>query len=529
MQTCDRATRARVKKNYCLGIDAIKEYGIRKWKEEFFMPFSAEDYDRIRDTMTSAVKSTLLSDIRPECKDLMRILIKAIYGYAHSLHRYIFASYLKTYGYDAVGSEVSRYRDLMGRMPAKGIKTRLKHNVLNLKENFKRPRMDKKALNVGGSLKAKDLYAKKYRLSLLFASPGQFMAKRGVSSEPFLNGIGYILDTVDAAAREVLDYYGLKYKLEYDNSREDLLAGLKENTECAFLAALEIYLDVRTNIKNLDFDCILANNLGNIFNRILTQCAKTQGKKIIGFNHGNTVGLYHDIGYVLSETMLLNTYVVSPGGSRPFFEETTKKYSDFIHRDKTFIEPADDGYLFRVWQAHKDRPVEKRAKRVMIVEPAFSPYMTLYRGALYYSTQLDLTLRIIETLKKHGYYCILKSRPEYLKETEKGRIYRGLADKCLSGWFEDAYDAADTIIFTHMHTTTFGFSLATNKRIIYFLYEKEKYIQQKLDILNKRCAPVNCRFDERNRIAFDEACLTEALEKENTGIDTEFLERYMFL
>ena len=33
-------------KIYCLGIEAIKQYGIKRWVDEFFMPVSSFEYDK---------------------------------------------------------------------------------------------------------------------------------------------------------------------------------------------------------------------------------------------------------------------------------------------------------------------------------------------------------------------------------------------------------------------------------------------------------------------------------------------------
>ena len=54
------------------------------------------------------------------------------------------------------------------------------------------------------------------------------------------------------------------------------------------------------------------------------------------------------------------------------------------------------------------------------------------------------------------------------------------ADKIINDTsiLEDMYEEADALIFTHPFTTAFGFSMATNKKIVYFLYEKERYIPE---------------------------------------------------
>ncbi len=470
----------------------------------------------------------ILSDIQPESKDLVRILFTVINRYGHAIHTYLFRRYLDMEGYSTIGSEREHYNNIFGTSPVDTVRSRVKCGLLNLREDLRYGRRGSKALNVGSDLWIKDRYARREGLFRVHRSPCGFLKPAAAIPAALIKDIEYMLNVLDEAGRKILDRCALTYGIEYNASGERLLAELKETTARDLIYAMKIYLGTRSYMGNAGYDHFLADNLGNAFNRTLLVSARSNGMKVVGFTHGNYTGVYNDIGHILVEFMIITNYVTTNRGTRPFFEGVQEEYSDYICRDKVAVESVDDGHLLKLWNKQRRKPVPKGIKKIMIVEPAYSPYFTLYHGALYYSTQLDLTLRIAETLKKKGYYVMLKSRPECLNVTENGKIYEGLVDECVGGYFENAYDAADAIIFTHLHSTAFGFSLASKKKIIYFIYEKDKYIQDKLDILNKRCEPVNCWFDEANRIAFKEEDLLGSLETKDRDINTEFMERYLF-
>jgi len=76
-------------KNYCLGIDAIKEYGLERWQDEFFMPFSVEDCDKMLEIICGALKKMSLSGISQESMDIVCILYTALTKYGYFLYRYL--------------------------------------------------------------------------------------------------------------------------------------------------------------------------------------------------------------------------------------------------------------------------------------------------------------------------------------------------------------------------------------------------------------------------------------------------------
>ena len=291
---------------------------------------------------------------------------------------------------------------------------------------------------------------------------------------------------------------------------------------------MKIYHASKAKIRSLGFKSVMVSGLGNVFHRIVMMAMLRDGRKVIGINHGNPLGIYDDPAMFLTEFLTLDTYVVPTKGSKAFFEGLLRSFSDFPLPADIRVESADDDYFLKLWRKEKAGGKAARSKRIMFVEASLFPYFTLYHGALYHSTQLDLSLRIMEMLKRNGYHVTVKMRANRLKESDGGGIYKGFADECLGGVFEDKYEAADTFVFPHPFTTALGFALATNRKIIYFLYENEKFSQKELDSLNKRCIPVNCRFDDRNRIIFNEKELLAALEKEAPDIDTEFLKNKMF-
>lgn len=514
---------------YYLGLDAIKEYGIERWRKEYFWPFSIEDYNEILKVIFSSMETILSSDITQETRDIVSIMYFTITKYAYFIHKYLLDSYLETYSYNVISSEDSRYLNVISKIPPPNIRDYMKYTVLNSTNRLFRH--GDKALSLGGQEPLKKIYTKKYRVSEFYKPLNKLVGV--VDSVPnfFLNDMTLIKEKLRTAADHILDYYYLKHNIHYKN-REETLRNLLDIIGDDLCKALKIYLGTKANIESKGFRYVLGSGIGNVFHRMILKSIQRNGGKVVGFNHGNTIGVYYDRALLVT-SQVLNTYITSTKAIKGFFENLFKEYSNFPTYEKISIKDVEDDYFLRLYNREKKRPLPRKTKSIMFVEPSLSPYFTMYHAALMCSTQLDLSLRIMEALKRHGYHIIVKLRDERLKDTERGGIYKRYADEFILGGklnkeYPKYYDKADAFIFTHLFTSAFGFSLATNKKVIYFLYEREKYIKEPLDLLHKRCIPINCWFDERNRIIFDERELIDAVEREHTDIDTEFLKKQIF-
>ena len=516
------------KKNYCIGIDAIKEYGIKRWHEEFFMPFSMEDFNTFSDILYNTLKKILASNISQFSKDALYISNHTISKYAHSLFKFILTSHLAKENYNILNSEKS---DPFGRFDEEALKGMVrrkryeyaKSTLLNVMSVPPLIAGYRKSLNIGGSRERfKRLYAKRNKFYLNHKPIYKLLKLEDALNRKIMDEYRYIIDAFYYAGRNILHHF------KVSRNYERFLKETTNNIGNDLLFLMKLYSGTKRHVQSIDCDYILATSLGNILNRIIMKAFQANDKTVIGFSHGNLTGTAYDKTLLLFDLSVVDKYITDTEGQKKFFENLLDINTDLPLAKRPKIESGENDFIYKIYKNEKKKPPAKFRRKLMLIEPPINQPFPIYHSALYYPLQLDLTLRIMKILKEYGYYVIMKLRPARLKESERGRIYSRFADECITGRFEQTYNAADTLVFPHWLSTTFGFSLATNKRVIYFLYEPQKYIQGKLELLNKRCTAVACWFDDDNRIRFYEDDLLDAMKKEQTQIDTEFLKAQMF-
>jgi len=513
-------------KIYCIGMEAIKSCGIDRWQKEFFTPFSVKSYEIFSARFYGIYKEILSSGLSDAVKDILSARVDLIRRYAHFVHKDLLIKKLTQNGYRAVYPENETYskfnREKVCNLLQDDLNTRVKYASLNFFSKSYGLLGFKECFNVGQAVyRLKSMYARQKRLYPRFKPYRELIGLKesvpGVLSEE----LRWVVSNFSDTRRRIFDDYGLE-----DNDKNSKEAD-KMLLEDLSLSA-KLYLGTKERLNSLHHSHILATSLGNVVNRIILRILSTGERQITGFNHGNTLGLIYDSVFLLTELLVVTNYVVQTDAVKDFFDNLVRMNCDFPLPRRPVIESVRDDYFSRIYNREKKNFTPGKSKKVMIVQSSFNEVFTLFYGSLYYSVQLDLNLRIMRALRRRGYYVMLKMRMDRLGEIDGGKIFEDFADECVKGVFEKEYQRADTIVFPHVFTSTFGFSLATSKKLIYFLYEKEKFIPEVLALLDKRCIPINCRFDDRNRIVFDENELIEALEREHTTINTEFLERRLF-
>ena len=512
-------------KIYCVGIEAIKQYGVKKWHNEFFLPISSKDYDLMCEKIYKVYRSILISNISWETKNVMYVMWKIIFKYIHFLHRYILHVYLRDKGYHILSSDDDGFykfgEEEAKRIIGKHIFTGVKLCFINISNYFMFP-SHKKALNIGARSRIKKIYSLHNRFSLHEEAFYKLLKLEDDIPKYILAEIEHIIEEFLDLGETILEDFGFR------GHNKHFLSEIKKELLSDLMLAMRLYLGAVSKCRDLQYKYILADSLGNLFVRLVLKALQVNGKEVVGFTHGNILGLIYNKILLMNELTVLNRYVVFSKSAAEFFDNLMKLDPLFPLPTKPSIELVRDTSFRKMWRKGKKTPVPRKTRRVMFIEYPLTPFRYMFYGSGFYLIQLDLALRVLEVLKRRGYYVLIKLHPDRLKESDNGMIYRDFVDECVMGRFENTYYKADAFIFPHLLTTTFAFSLATNKKVVYLLYEKEKYIPEKLNLLNKRCIPVYCWFDDRNRIRFDEAELVDALEKECYPLDTKFLENYLF-
>lgn len=281
---------------------------------------------------------------------------------------------------------------------------------------------------------------------------------------------------------------------------------------------------IRPMLRKLDKTSIMLDGLGNLFKRCFSMAARIEGHQVVGFTHGNTVGMGKVGTFSYVEIAVVDEYVVPTASSARFFSDLQRKFRLQESRKAEIVSTGDDSYR-KMWDRERSKPLPAAVKTVMIVECAITG---LADRDIYYfwPFQVDLTLRVAKSMRGKGIRTILKRHPDRLAES--GSLYDAYFDEVIADRFENVYERADALYFPYISSTTFGFSLLTNKPIIFFDTMLETVWEDMHKPLRKRCRVVPSEFDGQGRLAYDEKAFLDALLKKPEKPDDEFVEKNMF-
>ena len=132
--------------------------------------------------------------------------------------------------------------------------------------------------------------------------------------------------------------------------------------------------------------------------------------------------------------------------------------------------------------------------------------------------------KILDYLKKLNVVPVYKVHPD--RKLEACDIMRDYSEFFSFGKFEDECCKADVIIFTYVSTTTFGYSLKTNKKIILIEDIENKKDYQQWEILRNRVHTVDARIDEYGEYHFSIDKIRNLIFSKNSEIDYAYLDEY---
>ena len=135
-----------------------------------------------------------------------------------------------------------------------------------------------------------------------------------------------------------------------------------------------------------------------------------------------------------------------------------------------------------------------------------------------------MEIRLAKLLRKKGYYVIYKPHPMTMNEIEG--IFDNYVDEIVEDEYENVYDIADCVMFGDYSTSTFGFSLLTNRPIVLIDIKGNYRFPKAFELLNKRCSIVMAELDGSGRINFDENKVLNAVEESINNINYDILYEY---
>ena len=529
----------KMEKIYPIDIAGIKNLGIKKWMDDYYIPVTGKEYYSIYERVLNAY----LSALNTYKSDVVSLIVISnitipihVSLYILELLRFI---RLKDKGYDyimgqkkeKIPSDISTYEftglsnmnligkgisELTPQERAKNILRTIKYNISPrhlINKNFLK-NISKPYYFIGDRTQHEVVAFCRENGIAPICLPSMIFAKKG--SVEINNDSQYV---------EMMDYIMIFLDLVrkqhpiIDNSAFELL---RKNVEECFRNSLFYF---RQNIrvfgkhkpKNL-----LVTGLGNQIHRLFCSAWRYAGGRVIGFSHGGNYSHCYSPRTPQIELSLVEQLIVTSKGHEEIIKQSAKdfmpdyKMPNIGHVKNNIYKP-----LFGRLQSV---PPVNKIKIIMVVGTVGNKY---YQEDTEYHTYSFLynEIQMIKILKKAGYYTIYKPRPETMHETYG--IFEMYADDVLKEKLEDVYKNADCLVFSSPYSTAFGFSLLTNRPIVLLNVKGYLWYSRAFELIKKRCRIVEA-YPADGRIVFDENGFIDAVESSLGNINYDVLYEFAF-
>ena len=527
-----------MEKIYPINVAGVKNIGIEKWLENYYMPVTGKEskniYDKVFKSYLDIIKQydngiicwIALSNIRIPyyislyVLELLRFIRLKEKGYEYiigqekekifeniSAYKFPYLSNLSPIG--------ERISWLTPQERAKNILRTIKYNLSpghltnkNFLKNISKP-----YYFIGDRTQHEAVtFCREKKIAPIHIAPMIFAKK---SLWKIDNDSQYV-----EVLRFIMKFLNLVRK-QYpiiDNSNFELL---RKNIEECFSGSLFFFRqNVRIFSRHKPKELLVAG-LGSQINRHFCSAWRYAGGSVIGFTHGNSYSYEctTDTFIVLS---MVDQYVVSTKGHAEMIKKSKKYFiPDFnmpniVHLENNIYKP--------LFGRLKSDPPVKKIKKIMVVG-AIGKYYFVYGTEYHTFSFLYNDIQLINILKKAGYYAIYKPRQETMHETYD--IFEKYADTVLKEKLENVYKNADCLVFSSPYSSAFGFSLLTNRPIVLLNVKGYLWYPRAFELIKKRCSVVDAKSVD-GRIVFDEKEVLNAVQESINNINYDILYEYAF-
>jgi hypothetical protein len=144
---------------------------------------------------------------------------------------------------------------------------------------------------------------------------------------------------------------------------------------------------------------------------------------------------------------------------------------------------------------------------------------------MYFITHAILEYKILDYLKTINVSPLYKVHPD--RSLEASDILREYSDTFIHGKFEDIYHMADVIIFTYVSTTTFGYALTTDKKIVLIEDIDNEKDKDQWSILRKRVNTISATLNQYGEYEFDLGDIKNNIFSKTHEIDHTYSNQYL--
>jgi hypothetical protein len=527
-----------MEKIYPIDITGIKKIGVEEWLKNYYVPVTGNEFQTIYDNVFTSYLDTVKQYNNNVAYWIAISNIKIINYTSQWILEVLRLTRLKERGYKyIIGKEKVRMPNDISMYEYNSLaKTNLIGKVvsgLNYQERIK---------NVLRTIKynvSPPVFANKYFLTNI-SSPVFFIGDRSqqevvsycnqnkispicLSALIFANN-RYKKVNKDSQFNEILEFvysFFVLLKKQFPEISSSLFELLKKELDECFIYSLLLFRQNVNVLSKLRLNRLLATGLGYLPHRIISASWRYAGGEVIGFVHGNS----YSYGYTpacITYLSLVNQYVTVTAGHKGLLQKAAEDFSYGLKMGNiTFIKQPYYKRLFTELQMEK--PVNKIKKIMLVGVPMVDVYYPFTSGG--YAFALDLELRLVKLLRSNGYYVIYKPHPRTLNDVEG--IFDGYANEVIRLRFEGVFDKADCIMFGYFSTTTFGFSLCTNKPIVLIEPKGNYWYPRAFELIKKRCSVVDAKPVD-GKIVFDEQDVLNAVQESINNINYDILYEFAF-
>jgi len=529
-----------MEKIYPIDVAGIKNIGVEEWLNSYYIPVTGKEYQTIYDNVFTSFLDTV-KQYNDDVVYWIAISNIKIIGFASQwISEVLRLIRLKEGGYEyiigkekvRIPNDISKYEynslaqtNLIGRaVSGQNYKERIKNVLRTIKYNSPAPVFTNKyfltnisspVFYIGNRTRQEVVaYCNQNKIFPIHLSPMLFANNcyDEVNKDSELKGI-----------LEFVNSFFVLLKKQFPAINSSLFELLRKELDGCFIYSLLFFRQNVNVFRKFKPKKLLATGLGKPVHRLFCASWRYAGGEVIGFNHGNSY--YYD-GYspgIITFLPLVSQYVTVTAGHKEILQKAMEEFPCGLKMGNITV--LKNSYYKQLYtELQRKKPVNKIKKIMLVGFPMTDCYYAFFPSA-YAFTQLELEIRLVTFLRSKGYYVLYKPHPVTLNEVEG--LFDGYADEVIKPRFEEVFDKADCIMYGSFATTTFGFSLHTNKPIVLIEAKGNYWYPRAFELIKKRCSVVEAEAVD-GKIIFDEKDVLNAIENSLENINYEILHEFAF-
>ena len=465
------------KKNYIAS--KISDWPINEIKFKKFYTDVLSNYENLIKTKKKTTGELLLSDF----KFLMNLI-----DYVHYFSVFLKSkeNLIKVVNFKKV---ISKQRNKLFANIHDQKKYQENHSILKIKKMLKNylyaNNNKRKVLVFGSKTKNLERFIKRKQERPIYNYQQLFFSKKNLNKKTkkiFIKNIDYFFLKVEKSAK---NYF--KVNIDLKDIKFDWIKKISKLNDD--------YLYVVNSPYIKSFSKIYFTDDVQVNHRLISSAAQSIGVDTYKFDHGNNSYFKEN----KLNKFFLSNYKYHVCENKNSFELLKKIYKN----NKDFLGSSNILFQNIPFKKKIKKNLNKNIKKIMLM--GFPMTTNRYMGSedLFWYNEFLLELEILKSLKKKGYKILYKIHPSVIGWEH---IFKEYVDEIIYENFEKCWQKADLLIFSHIGSTTFAYSLSTNIPVILFDNKKNanwnkgvyKYIEKRCSLINHKRNNLYSKFNKKN-------------------------------